>query len=446
MKATYFKKSFLPIITGLSVTLISFLRMFLGENDFLTNNIWAEDGLLVVCNLKVNFISCLSDSYSGYLLLYPRLISFIVHYFSAENWALINNLLYFVIIFLLSYLVYSILVEEYSIIVTYLAVITPFTLAITSDQVMNVHSSLYLIVTAYLVIIFSNNAWLSINSQKKYFALALVVFLHASSTPFGLVVAFIIIGKSLLKRKIYGFNKSLIFSIILGNLLQIWIILKADEKRGIVEGNLLVLKNSFNYFLKSSISIFYYPPNSKLESGVFLQQSLVSFLYSHVYVLIIVIFSFAILPLFAKGRQSYKLHSISIVSISLIAILFISSKTFGWPYRFLVLTSTLTLWIFLNLLSFVSFKNLRRILIVLCVITIFYNTSKSFPISTYRSEGPKWTKEINSKTSLCLHQTQEYDLIALTFYPHWPTQNPHAYGLTEPTTNAISCAKLLKKL
>jgi len=112
VKATYFKKSFLPIITGLSVTLISFLRMYLGENDFLTNNIWAEDGLLVVCNLKVNFISCLSDSYSGYLLLYPRLISFIVHYFSAENWALINNLLYFVIIFLLSYLVYSILVEE----------------------------------------------------------------------------------------------------------------------------------------------------------------------------------------------------------------------------------------------------------------------------------------------------------------------------------------------
>jgi len=446
VKATYLNKSFLPIITGLSVTLISFLRMYLGENDFLTNNIWAEDGLLVVCNLKVNFISCLSDSYSGYLLLYPRLISFIVHYFSAENWALINNLLYFVIIFLLSYLVYSILVEEYSKIVTYLAVITPFTLAITSDQVMNVHSSLYLIVTAYLVIIFSNNAWLSINSQKKYFALALVVLLHASSTPFGFIILSIIILKCFLNRKNLKLPSLLIFLSILGNTLQILTIFNANEVRGVIRDNILILKNSFNYFLKSIISIFYYPTDSKLDSEVFIQQSLVSFLYDHIYLLILLIISITVIPFFVKGTLRNKFQSISIVIISLVAILIISSKTFGWPYRFLVLTSTLIAWTLLNLISLIPVKIIRISLLSVMIIGLVSNSLLNFPISPYRAEGPNWIDEIQLKTSLCQSKLDKDDLVGLTFFPHWPTENPHAYGLTEPTTNEISCAKLLNKV
>ena len=372
MKKTYFSKYFFPTLTGLSVTLISYLRMYLGENDFLTNNIWAEDGLFVVCNLKSNVFSCLTDSYSGYLLLYPRIISFIVHYFSVENWALVNNILYFIVIFLLSYLVYSILVEEYSKIVSYLAVILPFTLAISSDQVVNAHSSLYLIVTAYLVIIFSNNAWLSLYSQKKYFALVLTVFFHASSTPFGIIVLSIIIIKAFLNRKSLSLMSILISSSILGNIFQILTILNANEVRGVIGDNILILKNSFNYFLKSTISIFYYPTNSKLESEIFLQQSLVSFLYTHIYLLILLIILITVFPLLLKGPYSDKLHSVSIVLISLIAILIISSKTFGWPYRFLVLTSTLISWIIINLLSLIQVKTIRNFLLSVMVISLFH--------------------------------------------------------------------------
>jgi hypothetical protein len=420
--------------------------MFLGEKDFLVNNIWAEDGLLVVCNLKSNVFSCLSDSYSGYLLLYPRIISFIVHYFSAENWAIVNNLLYFIVIFLISFLVYSILEKEYSKSTTFMAVVVPYILAISSDQVINVHSSLYLIVTAYLVIIFSNNAWLEPKNRKIYFALVFTVFLHAASTPFGIIVLFIILFKALISSRVYGFKKAVLFSAIVGNTFQLTIITFANEVRGSIGDNLLILKNSFNYFIKSAISIFYYPADLKLESEVFLQQSLVSFLYSHVYLLILIIISFSILPFFIKGPLRFKFHSISIVSISLITILIISSKTFGWPYRFLVLTSTLIIWVIINLVSMIRFKILRISVLFLVAIAILYNSVQSFPISPYRAEGPKWTNEIKLKTSLCVEQFDLNELIALTFYPNWPTDNPHAYGLTEPTTNEISCAKLLNKV
>jgi hypothetical protein len=446
VKTTYFNKFFWPTITGLASVLISFTRMFLGEKDFLVNNIWAEDGLLVVCYSKSNIFSCLTDSYSGYLLLYPRIISFIVHYFSAENWALVNNLLYFIVIFLISFLVYSILKKEYSKSTTFMAVVVPYILAISSDQVINVHSSLYLIVTAYLVIIFSNNAWLEPKNRKIYFALVFTVFLHAASTPFGIIVLFIILFKALISSRVYGFKKAVLFSAIVGNTFQLTIITFANEVRGSIGDNLLILKNSFNYFIKSAISIFYYPADLKLESEVFLQQSLVSFLYSHVYLLILIIISFSILPFFIKGPLRFKFHSISIVSISLITILIISSKTFGWPYRFLVLTSTLIIWVIINLVSMIRFKILRISVLFLVAIAILYNSVQSFPISPYRAEGPKWTNEIKLKTSLCVEQFDLNELIALTFYPNWPTDSPHAYGLTEPTTNEISCAKLLNKV
>jgi hypothetical protein len=446
VKTTYFNKFFWPTITGLASVLISFTRMFLGEKDFLVNNIWAEDGLLVVCYSKSNIFSCLTDSYSGYLLLYPRIISFIVHYFSAENWALVNNLLYFIVIFLISFLVYSILEKEYGKSTTFMAVVVPYILAISSDQVINVHSSLYLIVTAYLVIIFSNNAWLEPKNHKIYFTLVFTVFLHASSTPFGIIVLFIILFKTLINLRAYGLKKALIFSAIVGNTLQIMIITFANEVRGSIGDNLLVLKNSFNYFIKSAISVFYYPPNSKLNSEVFIQQSLVSFLYSNVYLLVLIVIFISIVPFFVKGKLRSKFHSISIASISLITILIISSATFGWPYRFLVLTSTLIIWVIINLVSMIQFKIPRITVLVLVAIAILYNSVQSFPISPYRSEGPKWTDEIKLKTSLCVEQFNLNELITLTFYPHWPTDNPHSYGLTEPTTNEISCAKLLNKV
>ena len=420
--------------------------MFLGEKDFLVNNIWAEDGLLVVCNLKSNLFSCLTDSYSGYLLLYPRIISFIVHYFSAENWALVNNLLYFIVIFLISFLVYSILEKEYGKSTTFMAVVVPYILAISSDQVINVHSSLYLIVTAYLVIIFSNNVWLEPKNHKIYFALVFTVFLHASSTPFGIIVLSIILFKTLINLRAYGLKKALIFSALVGNALQITIITFANEVRGSIGDNLLILKNSFNYFLKSAISVFYYPANLKLDSEVFLQQSLVSFLYSHVYLLILIITSISILLFFIKGPLRSKFHSISIVSISLIAILIVSSKTFGWPYRFLVLTSTLIFWVIINLVSMIRFKIPRISVLFLVAIAILYNSVQSFPISPYRAEGPKWSNEIKSKVNNCKAENWKVKSIDLTFYPNWPTDNPHAYGLSEPTTNVIRCAKLLEKL
>jgi hypothetical protein len=94
----------------------------------------------------------------------------------------------------------------------------------------------------------------------------------------------------------------------------------------------------------------------------------------------------------------------------------------------------------------IQFKILRVAVLFFIAIAILHNSVQSFPISPYRSEGPKWTNEINSKVNKCKAENWKAMSIYLTFYPNWPTVNPHAYGLSEPTTNVIRCEKLIKKL
>ena len=94
----------------------------------------------------------------------------------------------------------------------------------------------------------------------------------------------------------------------------------------------------------------------------------------------------------------------------------------------------------------IRFKIPRIAVLFLVAIAILYNSFQSFPISSYRADGPKWTNEVNSKVNNCKAENWKVGSIDLTFYPHWPTDNPHAYGLSEPTTNVIRCAKLLEKI
>lgn len=81
MKITRNEKLVLEITLPILILSLIILRMYISEADFFLNNFWAEDGLFTLCYAKSTFVDCISDSYSGYLLLYPRLISYIVFNF-----------------------------------------------------------------------------------------------------------------------------------------------------------------------------------------------------------------------------------------------------------------------------------------------------------------------------------------------------------------------------
>ena len=420
--------------------------MFLGERNYLLNNIWAEDGLFVMCFEKSSFYSCTFDSYSGYLLFYPRLIAYIVSFFPLGSWPLVNNILYLVVIFLLTYLIFTLLILKYSKYASVLISLSPFILAISSDQILGVHSSLYLIASAYLVVIISTDLWTFNMRPIQKYSLVVLIFLNSVSTPFGLIILFVLLVKLAKNINLFQRSKQIVILSILGCLIQFYSIFTANEVRSSLQDPILVLKNSFNFFIKSVISIFYYPAESRLDDTVFLQQTLVSFLYSNPLLLITIGIILFIIPLFLKSTVLVTVQIISLSSWAVLLILLVSSYTFGWPYRFIALVSVINIWIIINIFESFQNKLIRIFSLTLLTITLALNLSSNFSISSYRSAGPEWRSEVEKKIEFCTKEENFVQSVSITFYPNWPTINPHAHGLSEPTTNKISCQQILNSL
>ncbi len=437
-------KNFSGWIVGTSVSVLIFLRNFTGEQNYLLNNFWAEDGLFTLCYEKASFAACALDSYSGYLVIYPRLISFLVSLFPLDLWALINNVLYLFIVFLLAYFIFTILHQMYSSFNSALITISPFILAISSDQILGVHSSLYLIVSAYLIMIVSTDLWIRDSSPVQKYLLSFLIFLHSLTTPIGLIILLIMLFRITKNLNILNGFKSTVLSSLFGCSIQIYSIFVASEDRDSLTDPILVLKNSFNYFVKSVISIFYYPRDSRLEDPIFLQQGFEDFMYGNPIILISIGFLLFITPLLLRRDKFFHLQVICYSSWANLFILIISSYSYGSPYRFIVLVSVINIWIMVNLIEVIQNNFVKFISISFLIFPLLFNLITNFPVSGYRTSGPEWSKEIDSQFSFCLEPNNTNLYVPITFYPNWPTINPHTHGLYEPTTNLISCKQLLK--
>lgn len=81
------------VVVGVLSGGISLGRLWLGNRQAITENLWAEDGLFPLCIRKADFLTCLTDPFAGYLLFLPRVLAWPVSVFPWESWALVANLL-----------------------------------------------------------------------------------------------------------------------------------------------------------------------------------------------------------------------------------------------------------------------------------------------------------------------------------------------------------------
>jgi hypothetical protein len=153
-----------------------------------------------------------------------------------------------------------------------------------------------------------------------------------------------------------------------------------------------------------------------------------------------------ILPLFLKSTVLVTVQIISLSSWAVLLILLVSSYSFGWPYRFIALVSVINIWIIINIFESFQNKLIRIFSLTLLTITLALNLSSNFSISSYRSAGPEWRSEVEKHIEFCTKEENFVQSVSITFYPNWPTINPHAHGLSEPTTNKISCQQILNSL
>jgi len=97
------------LLVGFVAAGVSLARLWLGNAQALTQNLWAEDGLFPLCIHKADFFTCMSDPFAGYFLFLPRLLAWPVSVLPWEQWALAANLIAAVVAGVIAALIVAIL-------------------------------------------------------------------------------------------------------------------------------------------------------------------------------------------------------------------------------------------------------------------------------------------------------------------------------------------------
>ena len=433
MKEDFFafarKKIFYNFILSVILSLVPFLRLLSKNSDYLSQTLWAEDGLFTLCFKKSSILNCTTDGFSGYLQLLPRLTGLIASRFDPQYWALAINLQAIVIYFLITLFLFSFLGQrDIPFSARFLIAGAPTLLAFSGSEIIGIIANDYLLLF-YVALVYIT--FLNTNEEKRRFDLSpLVVFcLLALSSPFGLVAGLLLAIKIFINRRL-KMNWLFLAMIAVANLIQVAIMINQIGKR---EQNLNILyfvKEAILNSLKSIIYIVYTPKSGDLLPGV-------SFSYAAGFIVL----TFAILVFF-KFRKSLRINlkenqrvNLIFQITSFVSVLFISVLSNGSPVRYLNLLILMNILIFTTIFLNKSKLLSKRIALTLSFF-IFINLVISFQVSETRVSAPYWKDEWSRAAQTC---SSEQGTVAITFTPLWPTVNTHTYPMFEPITNKISC-------
>jgi hypothetical protein len=438
MKEDFFsftrKKIFYNLIMSVILSLVPFLRLLSKNSDYLSQTLWAEDGLFTLCFKKSSILNCTTDGFSGYLQLLPRLTGLIASRFDPQYWALAINSQAIVIYFLITFFLFSYLGQrDIPFSTRFLIAGAPTLLAFSGSEIIGIIANDYLLLfyIALVYITFLNTS----EERRRFKVSALVLFcILALSSPFGLVASLLLAIKIFINHRLKT-NWLFLAMIAVANFIQIAIMINQIGKRGQNLNILYFVKEVVLNSLKSFIYIFYTPKSGDLLPGL-------SFSSAEGFIVL----TFAILVLF-KFRKSMSINLKenqrinSIIQItSFVSVLFISVLSNGAPIRYI------NLLILINILIFTTiFLNRSKLLSKRFAVTLSFfvilNLGISFQVSETRVSAPYWKDEWSKAAQTC---SSELGTIAITFTPLWPTVNTHTYPMFEPLTNRISCQDLFQ--
>jgi hypothetical protein len=427
------KKIFYNLILSMILSLVPFLRLLSKNSDYLSQTLWAEDGLFTLCFKKSSILNCTTDGFSGYLQLLPRLTGLIASRFDPQYWALAINLQAITIYFLITFFLFSYLGQrDIPFSTRFLIAGAPTLLAFSGSEIIGVIANDYLLMF-YVTLVYIT--FLNTDEEMRRFSVsALALFcILALSSPFGLIAGVLLTVKIVSTRRLKKSGNSLAI-IALANFIQIVTMVSQLGNREQSVSISFFMKEVILNSLKSLIYIFYTPKSSDLLPGV-------SFNCAKVFIVItipiLILFKFKkVLCINLKKNQRF---NFLIQIFSFLSVLFISVLSNGAPVRYLNLLIMINILIlatiFLNRSQLLS----MRIAVVLSFFMIL-NLGISFPVSATRVSAPSWKDEWSKAAQTC---SSDPESTAITFTPLWPTVNNHTYPMFEPLTNLIPCQNLL---
>ena len=418
------------LVTGVAAATISLLRLWMGNSQAITENLWAEDGLFPLCIHKADFATCLVDPFAGYLLFLPRLLAWPVSILPWESWALAANVLAAAVAGLISALVLVILRGAglgwfVSVVVALLPVITPM----VGLEALNAIGSTYMLLlfASTLAVLFRPS-----RSRAWTVVIAVLLLVTALTIP-STIVVFILVVLQWARRQISAVTAvTWLVSLAIGLIAQFVVAVTASTRRP-----LDVSSESLNAWADSvPTSLLTYWPGLSLGEYSFFTNFTLSPLPWTGWLLVggfLVGGSY----LLARGwrEPSGNVSTIGLLVLSGLAFGLIPSVIGDANNRYFVVPlllwgTALLVWLDPRI------RAARPWVVGLVSVLVLVIWSPAFPASEYRSTpAPLWSDEVARIEAKCLSDPAFVD--RPLFSPFWPPN--WGDGLDEPTHPSLPC-------
>jgi len=422
------------VVTGVAAGAISLLRLWMGNSQAITENLWAEDGLFPLCIHKADFTTCLVDPFAGYLLFLPRLLAWPVSILPWESWALAANVLAALVAGLISALALVILRGAglgwfVSVVVALLPVITPM----AGLEALNAIGSTYMLLlfASTLAVLFRpsrGRAWTVV--------IAALLLVTALTIPSAVVLLFLVALQWVRRLVPPGTAVTWLVSLAIGLIAQFVVAVTATTRRP-----LEVTSESLNAWADSiPTSLLTYWPGLSLGDYSFFTNFTLSPLAWTGWLLVgAFLVGGGYLVVRGWRESSGNISNVGLLVLSGLAFGLIPSVIGDANNRYFVVP--LLLWGAAVLVALDPVVRRARwwvlVLVSALVLAVWW---PAMPTSEYRSTpAPAWTGDVARMKAKCLQDPAFID--RPLFSPFWPPN--WGDGLDEPTHPNLPCSVVL---
>ncbi|MFM8154459.1 MAG: hypothetical protein ACKOAF_00065 [Actinomycetes bacterium] len=417
------------IIIGLIAAGIALLRLWLGNQEAITQVVWAEDGLFPLCIEKAGFFKCLVDPFAGYLLFLPRLIAGIVQLFPESAWPLVTNLLAAGIAGIVAALSF-VFMRKFgtSVVVSCFIALLPVLAPIVGLEALNALGSMYMLLIFLCTLVFACPSPGLSRQWTATMLVALLLLLTSLTIPLAGILLGLIAVQSI--RRVITFRATLIWAaaIVLGLAAQVVTAATASSPR-----KLSPSWGSLDSWADGSVHgiLTYWPGLTSDNVSVFGMTTVSPAPLTGA----LVVSGLGILAIVLLVRGGNRLVGIALMLLGGLAYGALPT-IIGWANnRYFVLPALL--WGAALLIALDPVIRRARIwILALVAVVIGILWWPMFAASPYRSTpAPRWSDEVARIAYKCNMDPSLKE--RPIFSPFWPPN--WGDGLTEPTHPDITC-------
>lgn len=414
----------LYFVVGLISSVISLGRLYITDQEVLTELVWAEDGLFPLCVDNHGYWDCLWDPYAGYLLFLSRTLAVPVAYTPLDSWPLATNLVAAISYGAMSILMYWLLIRiPIPRLAAAFAALAPVLLPIVGLEAVNTAGSLYMVLLVAAAIAVSAN----FERPLPAWVLPTLLFVTALTIPVALVLAVPLVVRylrntitraQLLTSAIaLATGSALQFAVIIGAVGQRPVSVTSASVSGWIEGVATASAGlvGFRLELLSTGQMSWISDSTNLALGIAL----------------ILAMAFVALAMLRKPNcETPALLIASGLAMSAVpSVLGLNNN------RYYVTLSALVVVAIIITLTTDNTKT-RKIAAAVIAGALFVLWIPSFPATEFRATPePRWNYMLDEARARCIAEPERVDVV-LRFSPVWPYDDTE---LTVLNQSLISC-------